>query len=112
MSNHCKISSKIANGIVLLSYSVKVQSGLQDNLLDFQELNSNVNIAHYGINNTGVCRGSASVPRKLMLSTQLDSSLQTQNTYCVNTGLGDTAHALDTFQIQGENCDSHSQDTV
>lgn len=94
--------------------SPEVQSGHQDNLLDFQKLKHNigVNIIDYGINNTGFCRGSASVPRELILSTQVNSSQygEDRSGSCMNTGLGDKSHALDI--LQGNECQTNVQDIM
>lgn len=92
---------------------MKVQSGYQDHLIsDFQKLiGVSVNtLTDYGISsNTGFCRGSASVPRELILSTQVNASLHGGglSASCMNTGLGDEAHALDIFREK--NCGTHSQ---
>ena len=92
-----------------------MQSGNQNDLSDFQNLKSvSINITDFGVSkNTGFCRGSASVPRELILSTQVNDSLHggDLSASCMNTGLGDEAPALDIFQEK--NCGTHSQlDTV
>ena len=86
---------------------VQVQSGYQDDLSDFQKLKGvSINTTDYGIsNNTGFCRGSASVPRELILSTQVNASHGGGlSASCMSTGLGDKAYAF-----QEKNCDTHSQ---
>lgn len=78
-----------------------MQSGYQDNLTDFQNLkNVSINIADYRINNTGFCLGSASVPRELILSTQVNA-LEDHSALrlCMDTGLGDKVHPF-----QEKNC--------
>ena len=78
---------------------MKVQSGYQNNLTDFQMLKG-VNIP---FSNAGFCRGSASVPRELVLSTKRDVSGS-----CLNTSLGDEKPALKIFQEKDIDCGTHS----
>ena len=92
-----------------------MQSGYQDNLSDFQKLNNtSVNITDYEINSTGLCLGSASVPRELMLSIQVNSSHHGGglNGSCMNTAadLGEKSHASDI--LQENNCDTNTQNIV
>jgi hypothetical protein len=89
---------------------VKVLSGHQNDLSDFQKLEAEgVNISYDAISNTGFCLGSASVPRELILSTQVNASLDGEDvsTSCNNTSLGDEKLALDI-----KNCGTHSHDIV
>lgn len=85
---------------------MKVQSGYQNNLSVFQTLEG-VNIP---FNNTGLCLGSASVPRELILSTKVNASHDggDVNGSCLNTDLGDEKPALKIFQEKNRNTHSES----
>ncbi len=85
---------------------MKVQSGHQNSLSVFQMLEG-VNLSYYGISNAGFCLGSASVPRELILSTQVNADGEDVSASCMNTSVGDEKPALDIFQEKNCSAQSH-----